>query len=155
MRSAGVRSRREVAVLDRALSAALDCPDGSLLRRRTPRHPCRALVGAAFQVRAGDPRLALVLGSGAVRAAYATGQRDLALALAPASEARTLIVGRRGHRSYFRAAGVAEALALAPLWAGETFGVACAALEQAGSDPAQIVAALRGWLEAGMIAAPT
>jgi len=142
-----------LAQLERALKAALDAPDGPLLSEDE--------LGAIPLDHWSELRFAFSPPTACLRVrwdlerlerAYQSGQRDQALALVPTSEPCTLIVGRRGHATYFRAAGAAEALVLTRLWSGETFGAACSVLEQAGSEPAELVAALRRWLGDGMIA---
>lgn len=143
----------EAALLDSALDAALDARDSSLLREaelsRIPLDQwselCFTFTPATACLRARWDLERLV-------EAYGQGERDQALALAPASAPRLWIVGRRDQRTYFRVAGRAEAIALDVLWAGETFGAACEALERAGSDPAELVVALRRWLTDGLIA---
>ncbi|MEO8182886.1 MAG: DUF692 family multinuclear iron-containing protein [Deltaproteobacteria bacterium] len=142
-----------LALLERALNAALDAPDGPLLSEDELRAiPLARWSDLRFVFSAPTACLRVRWDLERLERAYRSGQRDEALALVPTSEPCTLIVGRRGHATYFRAAGAAEALVLARLWSGETFGAACTVLERAGSEPAELVGALRRWLEDGMIA---
>ena len=147
----------EIALLEQALNAALDAPDGARLRE--------AELGAmplahwpALRLSFSPPTQLLQVrwDLELVQGCYARAEREQALSLTPGAE-RTLIVGRRGHATYFRSAGAAEGLALARLWQGESFGAACAALERAGAElqPAELVQALQRWLADGLISAIT
>jgi hypothetical protein len=147
----------EIALLECALNAALDAADGQ--------PASEAELGAVpleqwpeLRFRFAPPtRLLLVRWDlEQVEGCYARAEREQALSLAPGAE-RTLIVGRRGHATYFRYPGAAEGLVLARLWQGESFGAACAALERAGVEfqPAELVQALRRWLADGLLSAIT
>jgi uncharacterized protein (UPF0276 family) len=82
---------------------------------------------------------------------YLAQDRQAALEIEPGDE-RALVVGRRGHATYFRALGRGEASAFEALWHGENFAVACAEVERAGEQPAELVPWLRRWLADGMLA---
>jgi uncharacterized protein (UPF0276 family) len=145
----------ELAELEQALTVALDAPDGNLLTQddlravpleewpelRLSFSPPTCLLLARWDLEQLEPL-------------YAAGRREQALALTPASEPSVLLVGRRGHATYFRRLPAAEGRVLHELWRGASFGEACAALErgQLALEPAQVVAALGRWLAAGLLA---
>ena len=87
----------------------------------------------------------------ALERCYLAQDRGAALALEPGEE-RVLVVGRRGHATYFRTLGGGEARAFQALWEGESFSVACVRSAAAGEQPAELVRCLRRWLGDGLIA---
>ncbi|MEY4550518.1 MAG: hypothetical protein RL685_6713, partial [Pseudomonadota bacterium] len=145
----------ELAELEQALNVALDTPDGKPLTeeelRATPLEqwpelrftfspPTRCLL-ARWDLERLEPL-------------YVAGQRERVLALSADAEPSVLLVGRRGHTTYFRRLPAAEGLVLRELYQGASFGEACAALasEQLALDPTEIVQALGRWLAAGLLA---
>ncbi len=100
---------------------------------------------------AGQPEAAC--GAGQRESLYGAGQREAALALAPESEPCVLLVGRRGHATYFRRLPAAEGRVLCALACGESFGEACAALERehVAIEPGELVLAMGRWLAAGLL----
>jgi uncharacterized protein (UPF0276 family) len=144
----------EVSALERALARALDCADGgttteSDLARALPEHwpeLCFTFSPATQHLEARHDLAAL--GELCDR-----GERDLALALPMEEVARVVLVGRRGHRVYFRSLEEGEARALARLMEGASFGEVCDELLawDPGFAPARLVSYLRRWLSDGAI----
>ncbi|MEY2931242.1 MAG: hypothetical protein RL033_1991, partial [Pseudomonadota bacterium] len=145
----------EWAELEQALNVALDAPDGELLTEEallaTPLEqwpelrfkfspPTRCLL-ARWDLERLEPL-------------YLAGQREQVLALGADAEPSVLLVGRRGHATYFRRLPPGEGLVLRDLFRGVSFGEACAALERRrlALEPTEIVQALGRWLEAGLLA---
>jgi uncharacterized protein (UPF0276 family) len=143
----------ETASLEAALSAALDAPDARPLSEAElaavpPEHwpelrfawtPPTQLLSASCDLERLERH-------------YVAGERSAALGLEP-DGSHALVVGRRGHATYFRGLGRGEAIAFTALWQGESFAAACARLESAGEQPAELVQWLRRWLADGMVAA--
>ena len=142
----------ETATLELAWNTALDAPDAMPLSEDElsavrPEHwpelrfnctPSTQLISARCDLER-------------LERCYIARDRTAALTLQPHA-ARALVVGRRGHATYFRALGRGEAVAFEALWCGENFASACARLESAGEPPAELVQWLRRWLADGMLA---
>jgi hypothetical protein len=142
----------EAASLELALNRALDAPDAAPLREGelSPIPPER-WPELRFAWTAATRALSARCDLEGLERCYLAQERRAALDLKPGEE-RVVVVGRRGHATYFRALGSAEALAFQALWQGESFAVACARLAAAGEQPAELVPSLRRWLADGMIA---
>lgn len=145
----------EVALFERALDRALDCPDGALVSEQDlARIPVEYWPELRFTFAPATQRLALRWELPRVEQLCRSGQAALALELPPGQEPRGLWIGRRGHVPYYHCPDAAEDAALSQLWQGATLGDACAEGERAvpGLEPAQLVVALRRWLADGMLA---
>jgi len=145
----------ELALLERALAHALDCPDGCLLSEQE--------LGAIAAERWPLLRFSFAPATQCLETrwdlehlepSFWSGRVATALQLPPQAAPRGLWIGRRGHTPYFRCPQAGEDAALSQLWHGATLGDAYAAWERAevGREPAELVAALRRWLADGMFA---
>jgi uncharacterized protein (UPF0276 family) len=146
----------DLARLEQALDRALDCPEGeriseaALLALAPELWPelrvCLARPCSIIESSWDLPRLVALCDR---------GEREAALALEPLSEPQHLLVGRRGHRVYFRTLAAGEALALGAFQSGANFGRVCAELSasQSSFQPSQMVQYLRAWLAEGAVGA--
>lgn len=144
----------EWAELEQALTAALDAPPGTPLTPDELRAiPVEQWPELRFTFSPPSHVLVTHWDLEQLEPLYATGQRELALALGAAATPRVLLVGRREHATYFRRLSSGEGLVLLELWRGASFGRACAALERErlALGPAQIVQALGRWLADGVL----
>jgi uncharacterized protein (UPF0276 family) len=145
----------EVAELEVALAWALDAPDA-------PKG--QSLARAELAQRSPDtwPSLSLALAPSArcLSASHDlerlarlcdTGHRDLALDITPRPEPLTLLVGRRGHATYFRTLEPNEALALQSMGSTIRFETLCEVLAQRGAPPTRLVEYLMRWVDDGVI----
>jgi len=145
----------EVALFERALAHALDCPDGAPVSEQDlVCIPVEHWSELRFTFAPATQRLALRWELPRIEQMCQSGQAALALELPPGQAPRGLWIGRRGHVPYFYCPDAAEDAALSQLWQGATLGDACAECERAGVglEPAQVVVALRRWLADGMLA---
>jgi hypothetical protein len=142
----------ETASLERALNSALDAPDApALSEAELSAVPPEHWPELRFAWTPPTQLLCVRCDLEGLERHYAAADRSAALSLQP-DGSHALVVGRRGHATYFRALGRAEAIAFAALWQGESFAVACERLESAGEPPAQLVPWLQRWLADGTIA---
>ncbi|HKO93678.1 MAG TPA: DNA-binding domain-containing protein, partial [Polyangiaceae bacterium] len=145
----------EVALVERALAHALDCPEGSLLsEQELSRIPVERWAELRFTFTPATVRLSLCWELPRALELCQSGQAPLALELAPSAVPHGLWIGRRGHVPYFRCPDAAEDAVLSELWRGATLGEACVTRERtgAGLEPAALASALRRWLADGMLA---
>jgi hypothetical protein len=143
----------ETARCEAALNAALDAPDAAPLSEgELSAVPPEHWPELRFAWTPPTQLLSARCDLERLEGFYIAGERNAALALQPQEE-RLLVVGRRGHATYFRALGNGEAIAFEALWHGENFADACARIESAGEQPTELVQWLRRWLADGMLAA--
>jgi len=142
----------ELATLEVALNTALDAPDATPLSEvELSAVPLEHWPELRFSWTPATQLSRARCDLEQLERCYAAGDRAAARGLEPGEE-RVLVVGRRGHVTYFRALGSGEASALEALWRGANFAAACARLESAGEQPAELVQWLRRWLADGLLA---
>lgn len=145
----------ELALLERALGHALDCPEGGLLsERELGAIAAERWPELRFTFAPATQRLELRWELSLLEPAFRSGQAALVLPLLPRAEPQGVWIGRRGHVPYFRCPEPGEEAALNQLWQGATLGDAYTAWDRAdaGRPPAELLAALRRWLDDGIFA---
>ena len=153
---AGQSACVDLALLEQALDRALDCPEG----KRSSEAELLALPPERWpELRVCLAVPCSIIGScwdlSEVVALCDRGEREAALALALSPVRKHWLVGRRGHRVYFRTLASEEALVLGAFQSGANFEQVCAELSTAQPrfEPTQMVEYLRGWLAEGAVGA--
>lgn len=148
-----------LADVEQALDRALDCPDGERLERaELERLEPRAWPALGFSLSEPTRLVRVDVDIVEVARRLALGDRLGAREVPRAPAPLVVLVGRRGHATYFRRLADAEATLLAAIAAGASFGEACAELAGAGTPlteagPQQVAGYLLRWVEDGVLAA--